>query len=362
MKRFIDIHVPVTACNFDCHYCYVTQMKKNNTEKTIFKYSPDHVRKSLSIDRMGGVCLFNICGLGETLIPEQIIDYIKELLEEGHFVMIVTNGSLTKRFKQICKFDSELLSRLMFKFSLHYFEMKKRDLFDVFAENVRRVKKAGCSYTIEITPNDELEPHIEEIKSYCMKEFGALCHVSIPRKENDSKIPLLSKHTLNEFCEIWGCFDSDLMKFKKDLWGIKRKEYCHAGEWSGLLNIGTGEWRPCYSIRAQKRNMFENIDEPFCFYPVGKKCKLPHCYNGHSFLSLGDIPEINNYHFSDLRDRESLDGSHWLTPKVYDFFNTRLEDENSDKYSILEKLEFEKIKSTTIVKNVIRKITKSKTI
>lgn len=358
MKRYIDIHVPVTACNFECHYCYVTQMKKNNTEKIIFNYSPEHVRKALSKERMGGVCLFNICGLGETLIPEKVIDYVEVLLKEGHYVMIVTNGSLTKRFEKIKTLDQELLKRLSFKFSLHYFEMKKKNLFDTFANNVHMMRDAGCSYTIEITPNDELEPHIEEIKNYCLKEFGAICHVSIPRKENDDIIPLLSSHTLDEFCEIWGTFDSNLMEFKKELWGIKRKEFCHAGEWSGLLNLGTGEWTPCYGIRGQKRNMFDNIDKPFVFCPVGKKCKLPHCYNGHSYLSMGDIPEINSYHYSDIRDRECMDGSHWLTPEVNEFFNTRLEDENSTDYSILQKIKFSEIKSTTFVKNVIKKIFK----
>lgn len=85
MKRFIDIHVPITSCNFKCHYCYVTQMEKNETEQVDFKYSPEIVRKALSKQRLGGVCLFNVCGLGETLIPSQIVQYIKVLLEEGHY-------------------------------------------------------------------------------------------------------------------------------------------------------------------------------------------------------------------------------------------------------------------------------------
>lgn len=360
MKRFIDIHVPITTCNFRCHYCYVTQMKKNNTEKVAFTYSPSQVRKALSQKRLGGVCLFNVCGLGETLIPEKIIDYVEELLKEGHYVMIVTNGSLTKRFEEICKMQPELLTRLFFKFSLHYFELKNRGLFNTFANNVHMVKAAGCSYTIEITPNDELEPYIDDIKHYCLKEFGALCHVSIPRKENDNTIPLLSTHSLDDFCTIWGTFDSNLMKFKREIWGVKRKEFCHAGEWSGLLNLGTGEWTPCYGIRGQKRNIFENPDKPFDFCPVGKHCKLPHCYNGHSFLTMGNIPEINSYHYGDVRDRECPDGSHWLSESVYDYFNSRLEDENKDEYTLKEKIKFEEIKTTTFTKNVINKIVAKK--
>lgn len=358
MKRFIDLHVPITACNFNCHYCYVTQMKKNNTEKVQFCYSPEYVRKALSKERMGGVCLFNVCGLGETLIPSEVLEYVKALLQEGHYVMIVTNGTLTNRFDVISKFDKDLLSRLFFKFSLHYIELKNKNMLETFSENVKKMKNCGCSFTIEITPNDELEKYIPELKAYSMDNFGALPHVTIPRKENDHIIPLLSEKTFDEFYSTWSSFDSELFEFKKSIWGVKRNEFCHAGEWSGLLNLGTGEWTPCYNIRGQKRNMFENIEKPFDFCPVGKHCCMPHCYNGHSFLSMGCIPEINTYHFSVLRDRTCTDGSHWLTPEVNEFFNTRLEDENSTDYSILQKIKFSEIKSTTFVKNVIKKMFK----
>lgn len=358
MKRFIDIHVPITACNLKCHYCYVTQMNKNNTEKVEFKYSPEHVRKALSVERLGGVCLFNICGLGETLIPPQVLKYVEELLKEGHYIMIVTNGLLTDRFIEIANFDEELRKRIFFKFSFHYLELKRINKMNIFFENVKRMKDVGCSFTVEITPNDELELYIDDIKEILNNELGALCHVSIPRKENDTKIPILSKHSIEEFYRIWSTFDSELLDFKKSIWGVKRKEFCHAGEWSGLLNIGTGIWTPCYHIKAQKKNIFENIDKPIEFYPVGKKCKLPHCYNGHSFLSMGDIPEINQYHFNQLRDRVDKDGNHWLTEEVNHFYNTRLEDENKTKYTLKEKINFSKYKYKTISKNVIAKIFK----
>lgn len=356
MKRFIDIHVPITACNFKCDYCYVTQMGKNNTERVEFKYSPEHVRKALSKERLGGACLFNVCGLGETLIPKEINKYLEALLAEGHYVMVVTNGTLTERFKEIERFDEGMRKCLFFKFSFHYLELKRLNKMEEFISNVNRIKNAGCSFTIEITPNDKLEPYIDEIKDICMKEFGALCHVTIPRMENDNVIPLLSKHSFEDFCLIWGTFKSELFDFKKSIWGVKRKEFCHAGEWSGLLNLGTGIWTPCYSIKAQKKNIFENIDKPIEFYPVGKCCKMPHCYNGHSYLTMGNIPEIDTYHFNQLRDRECVDGSHWLTPEVNEFFNGRLDAENSSNYSSKDKLIFTKYKYKTIIKNVAGKI------
>lgn len=362
MKRFIDIHVPITSCNFKCSYCYVTQMEKNNTEKISFLYPVEIVRKALSVNRLGGVCLFNVCGLGETLLPQELLSYVRVLLEEGHYVMIVTNGTLSKRFSEIAQLDTKLLERLFFKFSFHYIELKRLNLLDTFISNVNLMREHGCSFTIEITPCDELEPYIDEIKEISLKEFGAYPHVTIPRKENDDTIPLLSKHSFEEFCDIWGTFKSELFDFKKQIWGKKRTEFCHAGEWSGLLDLGTGLWSPCYNIRAQKRNMFINIDKPFIFYPVGRHCQMPHCYNGHSFLAFGDIPEIDIFTFNQLRDRECIDGSHWLTKNVNSFLAGRLNNENVVDYSIKEKLKFTHKKYTTISRNVISRILKSNVI
>ena len=44
------------------------------------------------------------------------------------------------------------------------------------------------------------------------------------------------------------------------------------------------------------------------------RCELAHCYNGHMLLTLGLIPKE----------------SEWLHPELKDFFNTRLEDSNSE--------------------------------
>ena len=99
IKRFIDIHVPIFYCNLKCSYCYVGQTKQNK-EPCVFNYTPEQVKKALSEERLGGICHFNVCGMGETLIPEELSEYIKVILENGHTVMIVTNGTLSSRFKE----------------------------------------------------------------------------------------------------------------------------------------------------------------------------------------------------------------------------------------------------------------------
>ena len=161
-----------------------------------------------------------------------------------------------------------------------------------------------------------------------MEHFGALCHVTIPRDVTKPGYKLQSKHTLEEFVKIWSTFNSAMFDFKLSTWEQKRKEYCYAGAWSGLLNIGTGEFSACYGSRI-RQNIFEDISKPIDFVAVGKGCRIDHCYNGHSFLALGNIPSINSCRYCDERDRINVnDGTHWLTPEMHEFLGHRLEDYN----------------------------------
>ena len=78
----------------------------------ILKYPAEVVGQSLSKERLGGTCMFNICASGETLIPHEIVDYTKAILQQGHYVMIVTNGMLKKRFEEFAGFPEEYRKRL----------------------------------------------------------------------------------------------------------------------------------------------------------------------------------------------------------------------------------------------------------
>lgn len=328
MKRFIDIHIPVTTCNLKCHYCYVTQEGVRNSEATPFNYSSEHIGKALSQERLGGICHFNMCGLGETLIPQETVDITYEILKQGHYIMIVTNGLLTNRLQQFTKFPDELKRRLGFKFSFHYLELQSRGLFDTFFQNVQLIKDNRMSFSIELTPSDELEPYIDDVKKTCMEHVGAYCHVTIPRDVNKKGIELLSRHNIEDFQNIWKTFNSELFDFKKSTWGVKRCEYCYAGAWSGLLNIGNGMLTACYGSNLVQ-NIFEDISKPIHFVAVGKNCKLPHCYNSHSLLALGDIPEIKGYSYAQERNRINLnDNTDWLLPQMKEFLAHRLENCN----------------------------------
>lgn len=355
LKKFIDIHIPVSICNLKCHYCYVPQAQKYGTTKLEFPYSAQYIRKALSKERLDGICLFNICGMGETLIPIETIEITKELLKEGHYVTIVTNGTLTKRFEEFLDLTKDEVSRLMFKFSLHWLELRRTKKIDIFTSNVKMMKKLGASITIELTANDETEPYISEIIEYTEKEFGARCHISIPRDESSTEFLLQSKHSLEEFYNIWKGFNSELLDFKYKIWGNKRKEYCYAGEWSGLLNIQNGEWRLCYHSHFSE-NIFKDISKPIPFIPIGKNCNIPHCFNGHSWLTLGDIPAIDSHTYADVRDRKCLNDENWLNNTFKDFINQRLDKNNKYPHTIIENINFNFKKNICYLKKGVKKL------
>ena len=158
MKRFIDILVPVTTCTLRCHYCYITHRRLFDSKLPTFKYDVDTFRKGLSKERLGGICMMNLCGGGETLLPPEMPQYIKALLMEGHYVMVVTNATVDRAFNEMAEWPEDLLERLFFKFSYHYLELKKRGLLNKFFSNIRKMRDVGASFTLEATPSDELIP------------------------------------------------------------------------------------------------------------------------------------------------------------------------------------------------------------
>lgn len=357
MKRFIDIHVPVTECNLKCHYCYVADTNKRNSKTSPFKFSAEHIGKALTKERLGGICHFNMCGLGETLIPKEMTKIVQQILIQGHYIMIVTNGLITKRFEELLDLPKEITERLGFKFSFHYLELIRTNQLEKFINTVKKVKEKGCSFSIEITPSDELEDYIEELKSVSLENFGALPHITVPRKESNKTIPLMSKHSLDEFREIWSQFDSKLFEFKLSTWQVKRKEYCYAGAWSGILNIGTGELVACYAS-GLVQNIFEDINKRIEFTPVGRHCNMPHCYNSHVFLTLGNIPSMESYTYSQLRNRVCLDGSEWLNTNMKNFLSNKLKYENNE-FSVPKKFAMSIKRINRIYSNaMIRKIKK----
>lgn len=336
IKKFIEVHIPVTTCNLRCHYCYITQQRKFSAELPKFSHTPEEIAAVFHPDRMGGKCMLNMCGGGETLLPPEVIDIVKACLETGNYVTIVTNGTMTNRFEQLAQFDKELLERLFIKFSFQYLELKRLNWLEKYINNVNLMKNAGASIAVEITPNDELVPYIDEVKEVSLKAFGALPHITIARVDTDPNISILTKYSKEEYEKIWSTFDSEMFKFKLPLYYQKRKEFCYAGEWSFCTNIESGDICQCYQGETLG-NIFENIDKPLKLKAIGCKCREPHCYNAHSFLLFGDIPGFSKLTYADIRNRVCTDGSEWLKPKMKEFLSSKLEESNKE-YNFIKKI------------------------
>ncbi len=334
IKRFIDCHIPVETCNLRCHYCYITQHRRFAAGLPGFSFTSDFIGRALSKERLGGVCLFNFCAGGETMLMPELASYAAALLGQGHYLMIVTNGTAGKRFDEMLKSPKMELERLFFKFSFHYLELKKRNLLNHFVENVQKVKNAGCSFTIEITPCDELAPYIDEIKAFCLPRFGALPHITVARDERKpGELPILTGCDKDEYVNIWNTFNSDLFSYKMSVFGIKRSEFCHAGDWSCYLHIATGDMFQCYKSNYNQ-NIYKDIESPIEFVPIGNNCNENHCYNAHAFLSFGVIPELNAPSYSSLRNRICEDGTEWLNPIMKSFMSSKLNESNQEYASV----------------------------
>lgn len=336
IKKFIDCYVPIEHCNFKCSYCYIPTLDNFKRIDRDINLEPQFIRKALSKKRLGGTCMINLCAGGETLISNKIIPIVEQLLEEGHYVMIVTNGSLTKRFEEILNFaNKELYKRLFIKFSFHYLELQRLNLMNTFFENIKRMRDAKISFTLEITPSDEYIPHIKQIQEISMQKLGALPHITVARIEN-GEIPIMTTLTKEEYQKTWRSFNSKLFDFKMEIFNEKRKEFCYAGAWTYILDLASGDLKQCYRGKFIQ-NIYKNLEEPIKEKAIGCYCPEPHCFNGHALLAFGAIPNFaTNVTFEDERNRKCTDKTEWLQPEMKDFMKSKLIDANN-QYSDKEK-------------------------
>ncbi len=329
IHKFLDLNLHgITACNFHCSYCYVWRRFGFENGIVLSEHSPREIRSRLSREKTGGICFINLCARGETLLCPEVAELVYELLEEGHYVSVVTNGTVAKSIQNILSFPNTLQKRMFFKLSFHYLELKKRGLFDLFWRNVDAIRDSDCSYTLEITPSDDLAPYVEEIRQmFEQKADGAMPHVSFARDSTKIDYDILSDYTVEEYKKLWGQFDSKMFRLKSDYYNRKTEEYCHAGQWSYLVNILTGDIKTCY-----RQDVIANLYSPsfagFPDAPVGHDCHMAYCFNNHAFLAWGTVPEIVCENYLAMRDRVDRNGKHWVKEPVRSFMKDKLYDTN----------------------------------
>lgn len=328
VKKLIFFRIPMSICNLRCHYCYLAQRQEcyQGIQPTM-KYTPTEVATALSKDRIGGIAFINLCADGETLLIKDLDLYVKELVKEGHYCEIVTNLTISSALDKFLSMDKNLLEHIEFKCSFHYLELKKKNLLNTYIANVKKIWNAGASASIEITPSDELIPFLDEVKDLSMREFGALPHITIARDDSTEDIGYLTKLSMEQYDIIWSTFNSEFWKYKKSIFGVHQMNFCYAGSWSLYIDMTTGIARQCYCGKCVG-DVFEDISKPLPEIPVGL-CQLPHCFNGHAFLTLGNIPNLTSVRFGDIRNRRRNDGSEWLQEDMKNFLNTALIESNT---------------------------------
>lgn len=331
IHKFIDLNLHgTTMCNFHCDYCYVWRRMGFHDSRILSTHTPKEIRAGLTQKKLGGICFINICARGETLLTENIVELVYELLQEGHYVSIVTNGTVSSVINELLEFPAEIQRRLFFKLSFHYLELNKRNLFDVFWNNVCKIRNTNCSYTLEITPFDGLVEYIPDIKEmFNEKENGAIPHISYARDSTKKGYDVYTDLPIDEYNKIWSSFDSKMFDLKKEWYGKHITDFCYAGEWTYLVNILTGDIKPCYA-QDPIGNIYDKSFTVFPKNPVGNNCKMEYCINNHAFLAWGAVPSIDCSSYLDMRDRVRNDGQHWVKQPYYGFMKQKLSNNNYD--------------------------------
>ena len=331
MKRLVNFGLPVSVCNMRCPYCYVSQVGWNTNDIGHLDYPPEHIQRCLTKERLGGVCHINMCGSGETLLAPYTVELAYRMLENGHYVSIVTNGTISKRLKELCTFPDEYRKRMFIKFSLHYLELKRENLMSQFFDNIRYVKEHGCAFSVELGAADEYVPYMQEIQTICQEKLGACPHVIELRRQDDLEAySRLTALPLEQHKNAYQALNTKMFDFQQQYWGDKRCEFCYAGDWVMQLSGGTGWFQPCFIGGKPVQNIYENPDEPIRFVALGENCPWQHCYSSYILLTSGVIPTLKTPCYAEFRDCEDSAGDHWLTPAVAEFFSSKCSESNSE--------------------------------
>ena len=113
MKKIFLFSIPVSICNFRCHYCYLGQREASfQGVHPQMKHTPEEFGKAMNKERVGGLAFGNFCADGETLLVRDIDLYVKAFVEQGHYAEVVTNLTVAKVLEKFLMWEKDLLKRL----------------------------------------------------------------------------------------------------------------------------------------------------------------------------------------------------------------------------------------------------------
>ncbi len=324
MKKYIGISILENTCNLDCEYCYLRTNPNRRYEDIGRKnpHNPLFVRKQLSRKALGGSCLIGLTASGETLLADKFVDICIELLKEGHYLHIVTNGTAVAKIEEIINRAGKYAKHIIFKLSFHYIQLKNKGLLEKFVEAVRVIEKSQASYTIEIMPHDELVPFISEVMDFSMKNFGALPHLTIGRNEND-KMKLLTNGSFTEYNDTWKVFDSIMFDMRMKLYLTKGRD-CNAGPLSFFVDLYSGRIDHCVYYENAGNLYLDGISGSK-LDKVGDSCPMESCFNCHVYAPFGILPMEDVPTYYTIRDRKKADGTNWIKDDMRRYLDVKLD-------------------------------------
>lgn len=339
IKRAVTVYVPGNACNFRCSYCYVSEcLKEGHEEQAHFSYSVEHMISAFRPERIGGIAYITVIGGGETLIPAEVVPFVKGLLHQGHVVEVVTNNTLNERIEELLDAPKEDLSRLIVKCSLHWIELKRLGKTDDYFANIKKIIAAGASSYPFMVICEEYMEYWEEICARCQEEIGALPQctpcVTAERREDflRGRAAVTKPACTPEFVEkVNNTFHSRLFEESVRFLDIDvSKIFCYAGKWAFGVEMGTGNVVKCHNV-CINLGFYENLDEKIGFDYVGCECGIANCALQYPLYGLGMIPEIDNVptYSEMICDREGL-----FTSEVKNLMNIKISD---DEHILTEK-------------------------
>lgn len=319
--KMINGTVHTLGCNLKCEYCYLAQGRyKNDEDIFALKYPLNKILKACSKERLGGICFIQIIGDGETLLPKDVVPLIIGLLQEGHYVQVITNGTLTERIHQLVDKAEQagLSERLLISFSLHFIELEKGNWLKIYADNINYVRKKGVSFRISMVCSDADIEAEKRIHEFCQKDLhGVVLNIGSAKKYNEitgNIEGLWSKYDKKTYYEkVMSIFPSYNLEYIKDLDEIDNHKFCYAGSWYFQVDFTTGTYSQCLQNAGPVHNFFENIEDELLLEPVGTRCKASWCWCGWA-KKLNLIPNECGY-ISDIEKMAAAPENKYINKK-----------------------------------------------
>lgn len=323
IERYVQGTIYTRGCNLNCSYCYL-KLQEKVQRGTHPGFSLSDIRKAMSKERWG-VCYIALAGDGETLIDRSTVDLCHVLSENGHYLNVINNGTMTEHLRYMNEiFTPEQKERTMLTFSLHYLELKRRSLLDTYFSNFRSMREAGFTVYPHMVLADDYLPVIDEIKQHCIEELGILPQIGIVRDERKNQGErIYSSFSREDYFRIADSFESPYFELQKKLYEENcAREYCYAGELGVLLNFTTGKMRQCV-CNPETVQVFQNPSAPVPFHRVGNSCMSPWCFCS-SLQIFGMVPGKPYPTYSDMYTGERRK---YASGRMLDALSTKLADE-----------------------------------